>query len=100
MSGWDESRWQQGQSILRGAEIPIRDSCLPQLIQEQAERAPERVAVTCGNAHLTYAALNARANKLAHYLRRKGVRPEVRVGLGLERPLELVFGILAVWKAG
>jgi amino acid adenylation domain-containing protein len=100
MSGWDESRWQQAQSILRGPEIPIRDSCLPQLIQEQAERAPERVAVTCGNAHLTYAALNARANKLAHYLRRKGVGPEVRVGLGLERSLELVFGILAVWKAG
>src|SRR5262249_53899580 len=50
--------------------------CLHQLVEAQVERTPERVAVTCGDAALTYRALNARANQLAHHLRRLGVGPE------------------------
>ena len=57
-----------------------QDACLHQLVEAQVERTPERVAVTCGEASLTYRAFNARANQLAHHLRRLGVGPEVLVG--------------------
>ena len=49
---------------------------------------------------MTYHALNARANQLAHYLRRHGVGPETLVGICLERSLDLVIGLLGILKAG
>lgn len=67
-------------------------------IKEQLGR--RRMRVTHGTEALTYAELNARANQLAHYLQRLGVGPEVRVGIHLERSVELVIAILAVFKAG
>ncbi|HEU4881180.1 MAG TPA: amino acid adenylation domain-containing protein, partial [Longimicrobium sp.] len=81
------------------AEYPA-DRCIHQMFEAQAERTPGAVAVRFEEASLTYAELNARANRLAHHLRRHGVGPEVRVGLCLERSLEMVVGILAVLKAG
>ncbi|HEY0736692.1 MAG TPA: amino acid adenylation domain-containing protein, partial [Herpetosiphonaceae bacterium] len=54
----------------------------------------------CGDATLTYAELNARANQLAHQLQALGVGPDVRVGLCLERSLDLVIGLLGILKAG
>ncbi|HYR06200.1 MAG TPA: amino acid adenylation domain-containing protein, partial [Longimicrobium sp.] len=81
------------------AEYPA-DRCIHELFEVQAERAPGAVAVRFEQESLTYAELNERANRLAHYLVRLGVGPEVRVGLCLERSLEMVVAILAVLKAG
>ena len=71
-----------------------------ELIAEQARRTPEAIAVTYENEQLTYAQLDARANQLAHHLVALGVRPDVLVGICVERSLEMVVGLLAILKAG
>jgi amino acid adenylation domain-containing protein len=81
------------------AEYPA-DRCIHERFEAQAARTPDGVAVTYEGDSLTYAELNGRANQLAHYLRRRGVGPEARVGICLERSLEMVVGILAILKAG
>jgi len=81
------------------AEYPAA-KCLHQLFEVQAERTPERVAVRCGELAFTYQQLNARANQLAHYLRRQGVGPDKLVGLCLERSAETMVAVLAILKAG
>jgi amino acid adenylation domain-containing protein len=65
----------------------------------QAARSPDAVAVVDAHACLTYAALNARANQLAHHLRSRGVGPETLVGLALPRSLDLLVGLLGILKA-
>jgi amino acid adenylation domain-containing protein len=81
------------------AEYPAT-KCLHQLFEMQAERTPERVAVRCGEQTFSYQQLNARANQLAHYLRRHGVGPDKLVGLCLERSAETMVAVLAILKAG
>ena len=73
---------------------------MPELFEEQVSRTPDAVAVVYEETQLTYAELNARANQLARYLRRQGVDLDARVGLCLERSLDLVVGMLGVLKAG
>ena len=75
-------------------------SCIHELFEGQAERAPDEPAVVFEDEHLSYRELNARANQLAHYLKRLGVGPEVLVALCLERSPEMVIGILGILKAG
>ena len=75
-------------------------NCLHQLIEAQARRTPDAPALAFEGAHLTYRELERRASGLAAHLRRLGAGPEVRVGLLVERSLEMVVGILAVLKAG
>ncbi len=74
--------------------------CLHVLFEEQAERAPEAIALVCDEQQLTYAELNTRANQLARALQRLGVEPDMCVGLYLERSLELLIGLLGILKAG
>ena len=81
-----------------GAEIP--QACVHELFAEQAERTPGAPAVLCGDAVLTYAELERRSNRLAHLLLRRGVGPETRVGMCLERGIEPVVAILGILKAG
>ncbi|GAX45370.1 non-ribosomal peptide synthase [Tolypothrix sp. NIES-4075] len=81
------------------ADYP-QDKCIHQLFEEQVERTPSSVAVVFEDSTLTYQQLNTRANQLAHYLRSLGVKPEVLVGLCVERSLEMVIGLLGILKAG
>jgi amino acid adenylation domain-containing protein len=74
--------------------------CLHQLVEAQAERTPDAVAVFAEGERLTYAQLNGRANQLARYLRARGVGPDVIVGIAVERSPAMIVGLLAVLKAG
>ncbi|WP_164019628.1 non-ribosomal peptide synthetase, partial [Pyxidicoccus trucidator] len=78
----------------------LREVSVPMLIQEQARRAPDTVAVCYQDASLTYGELELRGNQLAARLRALGVGPEVRVGLCVERSLDMMVGLLGVLKAG
>ena len=69
-------------------------------IEEQAKLRPEAVALVASGVSLTYAELNARANRLARRLRAMGVGPEVLVGLCAGRSARTVVGLLAILKAG
>jgi len=77
-----------------------RNRCLQEVFEAQVERSPDAVAVIFNDQQLTYKVLNARANQLAYYLRRWGVRPEVLVGICMERSLEMLVGLLGILKAG
>jgi non-ribosomal peptide synthetase component F len=77
-----------------------QDKCLPELVEEQAARTPLALAVISEQGNLSYKELNERANQLAHYLRALAIGPEVRVGVCVERSLEMIVGILGVLKAG
>ncbi len=77
-----------------------KEQCIHQLFEAQVERTPDAVAVVFEDQQLTYWELNNRANQLAHYLRSLGVKPEVLVGICVERSLEMVIGLLGILKAG
>ncbi|HEX7243226.1 MAG TPA: amino acid adenylation domain-containing protein, partial [Longimicrobiaceae bacterium] len=77
-----------------------RDACVHELFECQVERSPDAVAVVYERERVSYAELNARANRLAHHLRALGVGPEVLVGICVQRSVEMIVGQLAVLKAG
>ncbi|AVZ31630.1 non-ribosomal peptide synthetase [Nodularia spumigena] len=77
-----------------------QNKCLHELFEEQVERSPDAIALVFENQQLTYRHLNEQANQLAHYLQTKGVKPEVLVGICVDRSLEMVVGILGILKAG
>ncbi|MGZ0018694.1 amino acid adenylation domain-containing protein [Nitrosomonas sp. wSCUT-2] len=70
------------------------------LIERRTKKQPDAVALIFQDHELSYAQLNQRANQLAHRLIALGVRPESRVGIALERSIDMVVGLLAVLKAG
>ena len=70
------------------------------LIEAQAARAPDAVALVFGHRSLAYGELNAKANALAHHLIGLGVKPDMPVGIAVERSVEMVVGLLAIMKAG
>ncbi len=73
---------------------------IPELVERTAARTPGATAVAFGDDELSYAELNARANRFARYLRSRGVDRESLVGVHLERSPELVVALLAILKAG
>lgn len=73
---------------------------LPELLERQLAQSAERIALEWDGGSLGYAELHARANRLAHYLRDKGVGPDVRVAICAERSPQLLVGLLAIVKAG
>ncbi|MFF0077811.1 amino acid adenylation domain-containing protein [Streptomyces sp. NPDC005494] len=78
----------------------LRHVSLHQLFAEQVRRTPDRIALSCEDEQLSYAALDRRVNRLARTLRDLGVGPESRVGVCMHRSLDLVTGLLAVLRAG
>jgi amino acid adenylation domain-containing protein len=77
-----------------------REACVHELVEARVERTPGAVAVVFEGERVTYAQLNARANRLAHHLRALGVGPDARVGICVERSVEMVVGLLGILKAG
>jgi amino acid adenylation domain-containing protein/non-ribosomal peptide synthase protein (TIGR01720 family) len=76
------------------------DLCFHELFEEQAKKTPKKTAVVYAKKSLSYEELNTRANKVARYLQKLGAGPEVRVGICVERSLEMVVALLGVLKAG
>lgn len=76
------------------------DQCVHQLFEAQVERSPDAVALIFAGEQLTYRQLDARANRVAERLRGLEVRPEVLVGVYMERSVEMVVGLLGIMKAG
>jgi amino acid adenylation domain-containing protein len=74
--------------------------CIHELFTQQVERTPDAVALIFEEQQISYRELNQRANQLAHYLQRRGVGPDVLVGLMAERSFEMVVGLLGILKAG
>ena len=81
-------------------DYPEKILCLHQLVEEQVKRTPNQVALVFEQHRLTYDELNRRANQLALHLRNLGARPDVVIGLLVERSVETVVGILGILKAG
>ncbi len=75
-------------------------TCLHELIEQQVEHTPEAPAVIFGEDSVSYRELNARANRLAHYLRTLGVGPDDVVGVMMHRSIEMVVSLLGILKAG
>ncbi|WP_414449351.1 amino acid adenylation domain-containing protein [Burkholderia sp. 22PA0099] len=82
------------------SRLAVPDMGLHTRFEQHAEARPQQTAVVVGDASLTYHAANARANQLAHWLRGRGVGPEVKVAVCLERSVDLIVALIAVLKAG
>ena len=76
------------------------DVCVHELFERQAARTPDAAAVRFEQERLSYRELNERANQLARHLKALGVGPESRVGLRLEKSVEILVGVLGILKAG
>src|SRR6185312_64777 len=92
---------QQVLTLWNRTDVPYPGQrCVHELFEDQVSRTPQALAVTCQDRTLTYAELNVRANRLAHYLRERGVGPDQRVGLCVRRDIPMVVAMLAIMKAG
>ncbi len=89
--------WNETATDYSGDQLP---ACIHELFELQAERSPDAVAVVAGNREMTYRELNQQANQLAWYLLKRGVGPEVPVGLSVDRGLRMVIALLGILKAG
>jgi len=83
-----------------GTRAATPDACVHHLFEEQVRRSPDAVAIAADGEQLSYAALNRRANRLAHRLLERGVEREAFVGICVERGIHMMVGILAILKAG
>ena len=77
-----------------------KEACVHHLFEAEVERTPDAVAIVFEGQEFTYRELNARANQLAHYLKKRGVGPDVLVGICVERSIEMIVGLLGILKAG
>ena len=84
----------------RATSVASETRRLHEIFEAQVALIPDSVAVTYRDQSLTYGLFNSRANKVARYLRTRGVGPDSLVGLCLERGLNLLVGILGILKAG
>ncbi|PIE93033.1 non-ribosomal peptide synthetase [Bacillus fungorum] len=87
-------------SATNPASSPFASECFHILFEQQVERTPDEIAVIFEEQQLTYRELNERANQLAHALVQQGVEAEVKVGICMERSLDMIVALLGVLKAG
>ncbi|TYS65783.1 AMP-binding protein, partial [Sutcliffiella horikoshii] len=80
--------------------IPSLNRLAHQVVEDQARKRPDAIAVVCGMESITYRELNEQANRLAHWLRSQGFGREDLAAILAERGIEMVIGILAVLKSG
>jgi aspartate racemase len=76
------------------------EACIHDLFEQQALSTPDKVAIVFEAEQLSYRELNERANRLAHYIRSKGVGPDQLIGICIDRSIEMIVGLLAILKAG
>ncbi|MGY4929476.1 amino acid adenylation domain-containing protein, partial [Streptomyces sp. 900105755] len=96
----DDGERRQVVAAWNDTAAPMAPVTVPELFQTQVARRPDAIAVTSGDAFLTYAELNARANRLARLLAGHGAGPETVVAVALERGVDLMVALLGVVKAG
>jgi myxalamid-type nonribosomal peptide synthetase MxaA len=84
---------------MSAADYPV-GQCWHELVEAQVMRSPDAIALVWQDEQLTYAELNRRSNQLAHYLIQLGVKPEVRVGICVDRSIAQIIALLGVLKAG
>ncbi|MBI3653762.1 MAG: AMP-binding protein [Acidobacteria bacterium] len=84
----------------KAGKPPLHTGFLHKEFEQQAERTPDSIAVTCEGKQLTYTELNHRANQLAQHLQKLGAKPEQRVAICLRRSPELVTALLGTLKSG
>lgn len=77
-----------------------QDFCIHQLLEAQAAKTPDAIAIIFEDKQITYRELNEKAERLAAYLVNLGVKPEVKVGICIDRSIEMVVGLLGILKAG
>ncbi|MEC4811931.1 MAG: AMP-binding protein [Scytonema sp. PMC 1069.18] len=77
-----------------------QDKCIHQLFESIVEKNSDAIALVFKEQQLSYQELNVRSNQLAHYLKKLGVKPEVLVGLCVERSFDVIIGMLGILKAG
>ena len=80
--------------------LPLPATTMAEIFEKRAARAPQAIAVVQGERSISYGELDQRANRLAHFLMDKGVGPESLVGVSVERSVDMVAAIIAIWKAG
>src|SRR5215469_3752727 len=85
---------------LNQSRVPYPEKCVHELFEEQVRRTPQNLALRFHDQTFTYQQLNARANQIAHYLRKHGLGPNVPAALLVERSAEMIIGLLAILKAG
>ena len=100
VGGFDVLLAREWASVGLNPRHPMVERRLHELFEDAVDRCPSAVALRCGAHEIDYAELDARANRLAHCLRARGVGPETRVGVCLPRTPELIVALLAVLKSG
>ena len=95
-----EAEWRALQSNWRGADIDFGPGSIAQRVAQWAQATPDATALVAGTQRLNYAALDARANRLAHWMLARGVEAGALVALELPRSPDLIVAMLAAWKIG
>lgn len=103
-NGWPGISSEDGQHVLRdvarGRQVVLKRASISREFEAQVQRTPHNIALVLDGRELTYAQLNEQANRLAHRLKRWGVKPEMMVVLCTERSLQTLIGMLGIFKAG
>jgi amino acid adenylation domain-containing protein len=89
LASWNQTQAEYSQNL-----------CIHQLVEVQAAKTPDAIAIIFEDKQITYRELNEKADRLAAYLVNLGVKPEVKVGICIDRSIDMVVGLLGILKAG